>query len=275
MGQFSRPISDICRLRTDGWHVDRGRCLGDVLRGTRRHAHGNRHGLGDAMVVGIDCAAAGRWHVVGEPEHCTQVTVKLRLRHGLLVTVCITATINFIAGLWIPVKAELAQFLLERAWQRTLAGDSDAKPWPWADTRAVAVLEVPRLGLREVVLAGSSGRNLAFGPTLVNTTKLDLTADRILSGHRDTHFRFLKKLEIGDVLTLHTATRTREYRVTWQEPVDTRWQQLVIDERIDRLTLLTCYPFDAATTGGPLRWVVTALPYPAKDDFPAQAKASL
>ena len=120
--------------------------------------------------------------------------MKLQLRHGLLVTVCSIATMYFIDALWIPVKAELAQFLLERAWQRTLAGDNDAKPWPWADTRAVAVLEVPRLGLRQVVLEGSSGRNLAFGPTLVNTTKLDGAADRILSGHRDTHFRFLKEL---------------------------------------------------------------------------------
>ncbi len=168
---------------------------------------------------------------------------------------------NFVAALWIPAKAELAQFLLERAWQRTLSGDKDAKPWPWADTRAVAVLEVPRLGLREIVLEGSSGRNLAFGPTLVNKTKLEVTADRILSGHRDTHFRFLKKLMVGDILTLHTVAGARDYRVTWQESVDSLRQQLVIDEGINRLTLLTCYPFDTATTGGPLRWVVTALPY--------------
>ena len=83
-------------------------------------------------------------------------------------------------ALWIPIKAELAQYLLERSWRETLAGDTDARPWPWADTRAIGVLEVPRLGLREIVLEGSSGRNLAFGPALVNTTRLNDTADRIL-----------------------------------------------------------------------------------------------
>ena len=181
-------------------------------------------------------------------------------RHWILAAVSLTAAVFLFDALWIPVKAELAQHLLERAWLRTLAGEPDAKPWPWADTHAVAILEVPRLDLREIVLEGSSGRNLAFGPTLVNTTQLDRPTDRILSGHRDTHFSFLKELQTGDLLRLRTTSGTRNYRVSWQEAVDSRQQQLVIDENIERLTLLTCYPFDAATSGGPLRWVVTAVP---------------
>ncbi len=148
----------------------------------------------------------------------------------------------------------------ERSWQRTLTGDLDAKPWPWADTRAIAILEVPRLGQRVVVLEGSSGRNLAFGPTQVNPGLLEESADRILSGHRDTHFSFLKELQTGDLLRLRTVKDVRDYRVSWQEAVDSRIQQLVIDDSVERLTLLTCYPFNAATVGGPLRWVVTALP---------------
>ena len=181
-------------------------------------------------------------------------------RHWILAAVSLTAAVFLFDALWIPVKAELAQHLLERAWLRTLAGEPDAKPWPWADTRAVAILEVPRLGLREIVLEGSSGRNLAFGPTLVNTSQLDESADRILSGHRDTHFSFLEELRAGDLLRLHTTTETRDYHVSWLEVVDSRQRQLVIDNSIERLTLLTCYPFDATTSGGPMRWVVTAIP---------------
>ncbi len=181
-------------------------------------------------------------------------------RHWLLAVVSFTAAVFSLDALWIPVKAELAQHLLEKAWLRTLEGEPYAKPWPWADTRAVAILEVPHLGLREIVLEGSSGRNLAFGPTLVSTSRLDQSSDRILSGHRDTHFSFLKELKTGDLLRLRTKTEIRDYRVTWQETVDSRHQSLVTDDRIDRLTLLTCYPFDAAVAGGPLRWVVTALP---------------
>ena len=184
------------------------------------------------------------------------------VRHWLLAAVILTAAILLFDAIWIPVKADLAQHLLEKSWLRTLAGEPDAKPWPWADTRAVAILEIPRLGQRMIVLEGSSGRNLAFGPTLVNPTLLEETTDRILSGHRDTHFSFLRDLHTGDVLRLRTSKGIRDYRVGWMEAVDSREQQLIIDDSIDRLTLLTCYPFDATTTGGPMRWIVTALPEP-------------
>jgi sortase A len=178
----------------------------------------------------------------------------------LLAAVGGTAAIFLADAVWVPAKAELAQHLLERAWLKTQAGEDDAKPWPWADTRAVAVLEVPRLGIREIVLEGSSGRNLAFGPTLVNNTAIEHSGDRVLSGHRDTHFSFLKELEQGDLLRLRTTVGVQEYRVKWQETVDSRKEQLVIDDSMVRLTLLTCYPFDAPTAGGPLRRIVTALP---------------
>ena len=161
-------------------------------------------------------------------------------RHWLLAAVSFAAAFFSFDALWIPVKAELAQHLLERAWLRTLSGETDAKPWPWADTRAVAILEVPRLGLREIVLEGSSGRNLAFGPALLNTGQLDQSSDRVLSGHRDTHFSFLKEIKTGDLLRLHSPTEIRDYRVSFQEAVDSRRQQLVIDNSADRLTLLTC-----------------------------------
>ena len=181
-------------------------------------------------------------------------------RHWFLAAVGGTAAIFLADAVWIPVKAEVAQHLLERAWLRTLAGETDAKPWPWADTRAVAVLEVPRLGIKEVVLEGSSGRNLAFGPTLINNTAIEQTSDRVLSGHRDTHFSFLSELESGDLLRLRTSVGIQDYRVKWLETVDSTEEQLLIDDNMVRLTLLTCYPFDAPTPGGPLRRVVTALP---------------
>ena len=180
--------------------------------------------------------------------------------HWILAAVSVTAAILFIDALWIPIKAEVAQFLLARSWQQTLAGEPNAKPWPWADTRAIAILEIPHLNLSEIVLEGSSGRNLAFGPTLVNASPIDKTKDRILSGHRDTHFNFLKDLKKGDLLRLITPSGTRDYLVSWLEAIDSSQQNLVIDDNLERLTLMTCYPFNTATTGGPMRWVVTAIP---------------
>jgi sortase A len=67
-------------------------------------------------------------------------------------------------GGYIYLKAQLAQLLIERAWQRALAGEAAPKPWPWADTWPVARLEAPAQGVSLFVLAGSSGRTLAFAP---------------------------------------------------------------------------------------------------------------
>jgi sortase A len=133
---------------------------------------------------------------------------------------------------WIPVKAVLAQSLIEWSWQRELAGDP-APPWPWADTRAAAVLEAPRLGQRRVVLAGQSGRNLAFGPVLLDGTRPG--GDAIISGHRDTHFRFLEDLLPGDRLELRDRRVSRHYEIRNIEVVDSRRVDLLVEPGTDRL----------------------------------------
>ena len=178
-------------------------------------------------------------------------------RQWPLAAVLVTAAFFLIKAAWIPVKAEVAQLLLEQAWKRTQQGEPNARPWPWADTSPVAILEVPRLGIRQIVLSGTSGRNLAFGPTLLTSPT---QADLVVSGHRDTHFSFLKSLQQGEILRLTTLQGVSEYRVSWLEVIDSRSQQLVLEPGIVRLTLMTCYPFEAVTAGGPLRYVVTAVP---------------
>ena len=139
-----------------------------------------------------------------------------------------------------------------------LEGNEDARPWPWADTRPVGVLTVPRLGIRQFILEGSSGRNLAFGPALQDGTATG--SDLVISGHRDTHFRFLQELAPGDYLTLKTTSGIHKFDVIAGEIVDSRTTELVIEPGIKRISLVTCFPFDTLQAGGPLRYVVTALP---------------
>ena len=159
---------------------------------------------------------------------------------------------------WIPAKAAAAQWLIGRSWEAALAGGSAPPPWPWADTRPAALLHVPRLGVRLFVLEGNSGRNLAFGPVLPDGAPGG--ADLVVSGHRDTHFRFLRDLRAGDRLRVAGPRGDRWFVVTTLEVVDSRVQELVIEPEVERLSLVTCYPFDAPLAGGPLRYVVTALP---------------
>ena len=182
-------------------------------------------------------------------------------RHWFYAAVSLTAAffsmLSLASALWIPAKAELAQWLIERSWQQAQAGNENARPWPWADTRAVGVLSVPVLGIRQIILEGNSGRNLAFGPVLLDG---EVGSDLIISGHRDTHFRFLQDLEAGDHLVVQTKDGTQHYEVIAAEIVDSSTSELVIEPATSRISLVTCYPFDAPLAGGPLRWVVTALP---------------
>jgi sortase A len=186
----------------------------------------------------------------------------MKRRHWLFAAVSLTAAffslLYLLSALWIPAKAELAQWLIERSWQQVLEGNDNARPWPWADTRPVGVLTVPRLGIRQYILEGSSGRNLAFGPALLDETASG--SDLVISGHRDTHFRFLRELEPGDYLTVRTINGTQKYDVLEREIVDSRTMELVIEPGINRISLVTCFPFDTLQAGGPLRYIVTALP---------------
>ena len=115
-------------------------------------------------------------------------------------------------GFWIHAKARLAQFLLERAWNRAVACEPAPKPWPWADTRPVARLRVIRYGIDLIVLANASGRTLAFGPAyLSSSTQPGGKGTTILTGHRDTHFAFLPRLQPTDEVLMETPDR-RQYR---------------------------------------------------------------
>lgn len=158
----------------------------------------------------------------------------------------------------LQAKARLAQVLLDRAWRETRRNGTATKPWPWADTAPMAKLEVPRLGVDEIVLRGDSGRTLAFGPAWNEGSAAPGHGTAIISGHRDTHFAFLRQLRHDDTLTLDTADGRYLYRVTTTQIVDARATRLTTDAGADALVLVTCYPFDAVVPGGPLRYVVRA-----------------
>jgi sortase A len=162
-------------------------------------------------------------------------------------------------GVWIYAKAQLAQYLLQRAWQRTLHGEAHVKPWPWADTWPIARLQMPKYGVDLILLAGASGRTLAFGPGHVSSSAIPGNrGTTILSGHRDTHFRFLAHVRPGDQVIIEMPAKERyRYRVIRTDIVDAR-TATVATGFDGALVLVTCYPFDSIISGGPFRYIVTA-----------------
>ena len=163
-------------------------------------------------------------------------------------------------ALYIPVKAEVAQILLDRAFNKSVENGIPIKPWSWADTAPIARIRVPHLGASEVVLSGGSGEAMAFGPTaLVDDPARGLT---ILAAHRDTHFEFVQDLKAGDIVTLERIdTSSASFRITNLETV--RWDEFTHPNEGRSfgggglLALTTCYPF-GSNTPGPLRRVAWA-----------------
>ena len=162
-------------------------------------------------------------------------------------------------GAYIHAKALVAQILLERAFEETIATGRETKPWSWADTWPVARIEVNRLHASAIALAGSSGQALAFGPGHVEgTPDAGERGVAVYSAHRDTHFAFLKNIVIGDEINVTRQDgRTFRYRVDTTAVV--RFDASGIDPLATghELALSTCWPFDALKQG-PERYLVHA-----------------
>ena len=162
-------------------------------------------------------------------------------------------------GAYIHAKAMLAQVLLERAFANTIATGRDTKPWSWADTFPVARIEVKRIGASTIVLAGSSGQALAFGPGHVEwTADAGERGTAVYAAHRDTHFRFLKDVRTGDEIEV-TRRDGKKFRYRADLSSVVRFDAPGIDPRADgyELVLSTCWPFDAIASG-PERYLVHA-----------------
>jgi sortase A len=189
-------------------------------------------------------------------------SMRQKLRNAtrtLLVCVLLAGIAAGGEGLWIYAKAKLAQLLLEISWRSALAGEQ-LRPWPWADTRAIARLTIERGGATIIVLAGASGRTMAFGPGHLDGTAMPGDVGNcVITAHRDMHFAPLRYIGPGDILTLQRPDgRTIRYRVQATRVVGKTDTSVLRQDARTRLTLITCYPFDAIRPGTPLRWVVVA-----------------
>ncbi len=176
-------------------------------------------------------------------------------------TLAVLGAAAFGMSLWIEAKARFAQALLQRAWARTLDGEAAVKPWPWADTWPVAKLTIASRNASVIVLSGASGRTMAFGPGHVDGTAAPgMSGNCVITAHRDTHFAALRDVAQGDIVEIQSpdgGIRRYAVRRTFVAGKNDTW---LLDGGEDRLTLITCWPFDAIAPGSPLRWVVEADP---------------
>ncbi|KXF80722.1 peptidase [Enterovibrio coralii] len=180
----------------------------------------------------------------------------------------VLGTITMSHGIFIKAKAQLAQYLISHAWDKQQNSRVNEKPWPWADTYPIAKLKWGNLP-EQLVLSGANARNLAFGPVLqMNTAQPGRRGNVVIYGHNDTHFSTLSNVTVGDQIKLETKVGTQVvYEVSSVHVVDESDTYWIEDLGDNRLTLVTCYPFDALEVNGPDRYVIVAHPAFDIEDF--------
>ena len=122
----------------------------------------------------------------------------------------------------------------------------------------LGTLTFVELGESMPIIEGTDKKSLAKGAGHYRDSVLPGVRDNsVISGHRETVFKNLKKLRIGDHIRTKTAAGVFTYQVTGTRIVDDQDRTVIVPTSEATLTLTTCYPF---TPYGPKpkRYIVTA-----------------
>ncbi|WP_171021902.1 class GN sortase [Cohaesibacter sp. CAU 1516] len=185
-----------------------------------------------------------------------------RQRHWLKLPAMLIGMAGFALILWagwIPAKAKLAQFLLQRAWMESQTTGTPVKAWGWADTWPVAKLSIPAIAFEAIILREAGGEGLAFGPVLLNqSASLGEDGLSVISAHRDTHFKPLAQLKPGMKIHIEPLKGpTLTYQVEQMRIAPWDRSGLSKDSFEPTLALTSCWPFEDVTPG-PLRFIAEA-----------------
>jgi sortase A len=122
----------------------------------------------------------------------------------------------------------------------------------------VAKLEAPSVKMSATVLEGSDDRTLAKGAGHIEDTAFPGDEGNFgIAGHRDTTFRPVRHLRLGDPLVVTTADNVYRYRITRMAIVEPKDVFVLDPIGKPTLTLVTCFPFDFIGHA-PKRYVVGA-----------------
>ncbi len=167
----------------------------------------------------------------------------------------------FAYGAYIPIKAQLAQYLIHQAWQQAQGKGQVVKPWSWMDSHPVMRMRSKKHKKDLIVLNGDTGNVLAFAPGFNPKSYAPGEGTTLISAHRDTHFEFLKDVVLGDEFELSTINDARKYRYSVDEVkiINTNDQKIDLYSQQSQLKLVTCYPFRSNIADTPLRYVISAV----------------
>lgn len=171
---------------------------------------------------------------------------------------------------WSTADARFFQAVEERQLERRLAEagqpaasgpGNPARPAPPAQVEpgeSLGRMEIPRLGLEVIVAAGVDNKTLRRAAGHIPGTPLPGAAGNVgIAGHRDSFFRPLKDVAVGDQVVLTMPYGTFLYEVESTQIVGPRQIEVLDPTPEPALTLVTCYPFYFVGSA-PKRFIVRA-----------------
>ncbi|NLB52726.1 MAG: class D sortase [Syntrophomonadaceae bacterium] len=123
----------------------------------------------------------------------------------------------------------------------------------------IGTLTIPALKLELPVIQGTGVEELKKGVGHFAQSVLPGEEDNcVLSGHRETVFRQMGSLKIGDLLILQTSAGIFTYQIYGTRIVHADDKTVIVPTENAILTMTTCYPFNAPGYY-PDRYIVSAV----------------
>ena len=140
----------------------------------------------------------------------------------------------------------------------SLPGDTGS-PAPTPSRGAwLARIEAPSVDMSATVLEGTDDGTLSRGAGHIEETPIPGQPGNVgIAGHRDTVFRPLRHIHVGDALNVTTSDHVYRYRVARTSIVGPDDVYVLDPTREPTLTLVTCYPFEFVGHA-PRRFIVQA-----------------
>lgn len=133
-----------------------------------------------------------------------------------------------------------------------------SEPHLLVEGEVIGEIQVPRLGLSAVVVQGDSTASLRHAVGHMPKSALPGEWGNLaLAGHRDTFFRPLRDIQLGDEIRFKTPGHSFEYLVESIEVVAATDIQILEPSSGHDLTFITCFPFSYVGPA-PKRFVVRA-----------------
>ena len=122
----------------------------------------------------------------------------------------------------------------------------------------IGKLVIARLGVSVIVLEGVENGTLRLGAGHVPETAMPGSAGNVaIAAHRDSYFRTVEGIKVGDRVQVETLKGVYEYNVDSTEIVNPEDTNVLNDNDYPELTLITCYPFHFIGSA-PYRFIVHA-----------------